>query len=471
MRVIITQRLSQTGDRPDRRKTMAMENDVLRKKVGEILEESSSFTLASGSGDSVWAAAFYFVADGEALCFVTKPDSRTLRNLKDSPRVAFTIAGAGRDGSLQGAGRATLLGPVDEAPSLKERLLSRNPALAQLIEKIPNCQLVKLVVEAYYLTDMAEGTLPREELLTAAAHDKPSSFALWGRAVRAFSFTASIIPPTVGAMLAFLHEIPTRWALFPLVLVASVFFHAGTNLVNDYYDFKNNVDRRGTLGSSGLLVQGLISARAIMRGAVVFFGLGTLIGLYFVSVRGVPILILGAAGLLGGYFYTGGPIGYKYRAMGEPLVFMLMGPLMVVGSYLVLTGAFGWDVVLISLPVGCLVAAILQSNNLRDIADDSKVGVKTTAIILGRKAAGVEYFALVLAAYVIVGVLAAVKMVPVWSLAVLVTLPAATRNLKIVRKMAAGPTRQYGAIDVQTAQLHMAFGVVLILSLAAGRLL
>jgi 1,4-dihydroxy-2-naphthoate octaprenyltransferase len=450
---------------------MATQSEALKQKIQEILAENSVFTLASGLGDGVWAATMYFTEVGEDLYCVAKPDARTIYNLKNSPRVAFTID-TGRPGRfLQGTGRSILMGPVEEETSLKEKLISKNPPLAGFLEKIPDCQLIKVIVETFYVTDHTAGPAEREEYVTEAAGDRPSPVALWSRAVRSFSFTASIIPPTVGAMLAFLHEIPTRWVLLPLVLVASVCFHAGTNLVNDYYDYKNNVDRRGTLGSSGLLVQGLMPARSLLRGAIVFFALGTLIGLYFVAVRGLPILTLGIIGLLGGYFYTGGPVGYKYRAMGEPLVFMLMGPLMVVGGYLVLTGAFRWDVVLVSLPVGCLVAAILQSNNLRDIADDKKVGVKTTAIIFGSRIAGLEYFALVISAYVIVAVLAAISVVPIWSLAVLVTLPAAARNLKIVRRMAAGATREYSTIDVQTAQLHMAFGVVLILSLAAGRLL
>jgi 1,4-dihydroxy-2-naphthoate octaprenyltransferase len=452
------------------RKTMAQERDLLRKRISEILAENSVFTLASGSGDRIWAATMYFAEDEEDLYCVVKPDATTFRNLKDSPRVAFTID-AGQPGRfLQGTGRSRLMGPVDDEPSIREKLVAKNPPVAQFLEKTPNSQLIKVVAEGYHVTDHTTGPGRREEYVTEAAGERLSPVALWGRAVRAFSFTASIIPPTVGAMLAFMHEVPTKWALFPLVLLASVFFHAGTNLVNDYYDFKNNVDRRGTLGSSGLLVQGLMPARSLIRGAIVFFALGTLIGLYFVAIRGLPILTLGIVGLLGGYFYTGGPVGYKYRAMGEPLVFMLMGPLMVVGSYLVLAGAFSWSVVLVSLPVGCLVAAILQSNNLRDIADDKKVGIKTTAIIFGSRVAGLEYFVLVLSAYVIVALLAAVRIVPIWSLAVLVTLPAAARNLRIVRKMATGSTREYAAIDVQTAQLHMAFGVVLILSLAAGRL-
>jgi 1,4-dihydroxy-2-naphthoate octaprenyltransferase len=80
----------------------------------------------------------------------------------------------------------------------------------------------------------------------------------------------------------------------------------------------------------------------------------------------------------------------------------------------------------------------------------------------------------VVCAYVIVATLAALKILPIWSLAVLLTAPIAIKNMRIAGKIAGdGDTaaKQYAMIDVMTAQLHMAFGVLLILSLAAGRLL
>ncbi len=448
---------------------MSSERKSMESRIAVIIDESPTLGLASGGGARIRASTLGCFREGADLYCVVEPGSQVIDNLMDSPRVAITVEGGGAH--LEGIGRGLLLGPVEGEPSLKRKIAASTPALAEAIERDPDSQLVKVVIDRYYITEPSSGASEREEFTTEAGANAPSPFALWAVAVRAFSFTASLIPPTVGAMLAFWHEVPTAWALFPLVLVASVSYHAGTNLVNDYYDFKNKVDRKGTLGSSGLLVQGLISARSLLVASVVFFAIGTLIGFYFISLRGLPILVLGLAGLLGGYFYTGGPISYKYRAVGEPMVFLLMGPLMVVGSYLVLTGSFRWDVVLVSLPVGCLVAAILQSNDLRDIAYDRVVDIKTNAILLGGKAAGAIYYGLVISAYAIVALLAAFKIVPVWSLAVLITFPMAAKNMRIVRRIVEGASRKYGTIDVRTAQLHMAFGLVLVISLAVGRLL
>ena len=78
----------------------------------------------------------------------------------------------------------------------------------------------------------------------------PGKVALWFRAVRPFAYSASIIPVALGGLWAF-GEGPINWINFVLAIIAGVLFHTGTNLVNDYYDFKKGVDREGTFGSSG----------------------------------------------------------------------------------------------------------------------------------------------------------------------------------------------------------------------------
>ncbi len=103
-----------------------------------------------------------------------------------------------------------------------------------------------------------------------------------------------------------------------------------------------------------------------------------------------------------GFFYTARPVGYKYFALGDALVFTLMGPLMVIGSYFVLTGSYNHAVPIASLPVGCLVAAILHANNMRDIQHDCDAQVRTVANLLGHDRARFEYYALVGGAYVAV---------------------------------------------------------------------
>ncbi|MFH2010924.1 MAG: 1,4-dihydroxy-2-naphthoate octaprenyltransferase [bacterium] len=292
--------------------------------------------------------------------------------------------------------------------------------------------------------------------------------SLWIQAVRAFSFTASVIPVLVGGLFALGATGPKRWALLPLAVLGGLLLHAGTNLINDYYDFQRGVDREGTFGSSGILVAGLMPPRSIFLGALVAFGLTVAIGVVLVAERGWPMLLLGGTGLLGGYLYSGRPVGYKYLALGDLLVFVLMGPLMVLGGYLTVTGQFRHEVLLLSLPIGCLVAGILCANNLRDIEHDGEAKIITLARLLGHRAGKVEYTLLVLGAYASVAVLVPAKVLSPWTLLVLLSSPLAVKNLSLVLRSREGEARDLAFADVQTAQLHMVFGVLLGVGIVLG---
>ena len=293
---------------------------------------------------------------------------------------------------------------------------------------------------------------------------------LWIRAVRPFAYSASLIPVALGGLWAF-REGPINWVDFVLAILAGMLFHTGTNLANDYYDFKKGVDRPGTFGSSGILVAGLMRPEQILRGGIVAFVLGILVGFYLVAQAGWPILALGVAGFLGGFFYTAAPFNYKYHALGELGVFIMMGVLMVLGGYLVQGRPFNWGVVLFSLPIGLLVAAILHANDIRDIADDRAADIRTMAILFGKKSATVIYDVMVGGAFVIVGLMVAVRMLSPWGLLVFITLPLGLKNMKIIHRARGERSTALAMMDVATAQLHLAFGVLLCAGLLLARLI
>jgi len=298
--------------------------------------------------------------------------------------------------------------------------------------------------------------------------EKPGTLALWFRATRPWSFSASVTPVALGGLWAF-YEGPINWVNFVLAILAGVLFHSGTNLINDYYDFKKGVDREGTFGSSGILVAGWLHPRQLMRFGLVCFALGTLLGFYLVSQAGWPILALGIAGFLGGFFYTAAPWNYKYHAIGEIGVFIMMGVLMVLGGYLVQSRPFTWEVVLFSLPISFLVAAILQANDIRDIADDRLAKIKTMAIMMGRKTATVLYDFMVLAAFGVVGLMVLTAIISPWALLVFITFPLGLKNIKVFHQASGERPESLMMMDVATAQLHMSFGILLCISLILAR--
>jgi 1,4-dihydroxy-2-naphthoate polyprenyltransferase len=309
----------------------------------------------------------------------------------------------------------------------------------------------------------------RRETMTNDIMAPRSRFSIWVQAIRVFSLTASLIPVLAAAALA-VGQPAVAWWLLPLAILAAECLHAGTNLVSDYFDFVHQVDKNYTFGSSRVIVEGWLSPRKVFWGGMALLATSAAIGLVFIAVRGWPILVIGIIGLLGGYFYTARPVGLKYLALGDLSVFVLMGPLMVVGAYLVLTGEFHHRVWLVSLPIGCLVTAILHANNTRDIPHDRQAGVRTMANLLGHRGAVVEYESLVLAAYGLTAVLIATGHISVWGSLVMLSVPIAIRNLRIMRRSVSDQPKTIEDLDVKTAQLHLAFGILYVLGITIGRL-
>jgi 1,4-dihydroxy-2-naphthoate octaprenyltransferase len=293
------------------------------------------------------------------------------------------------------------------------------------------------------------------------------NFKLWFQAARPFSFTASAIPVLLGAAIA--GRQAELW-LLPFALVAGVLFQAGTNLVSDAYDFKTGVDRPGTSSGSGLLVQGKITFEQAHRAGLICFAIGSVLGLIMIAARGWPVAMLGAIGFLGGYAYCGGPKGYKYLALGDLMVGLLMGPLMVYGSYAVLTGDFAnWKPVFIqSTPIACLVIAILHMNNFRDIQEDIQSGFRTVANLIGEKGSKTYYLLLVGIAYLSVVAMAATGLAPWAALIVFLSLKPA---LPLIQDVMKAPEKTPSALvmtDVRTAQLHLLFGVLMSAAIAGS---
>jgi len=298
---------------------------------------------------------------------------------------------------------------------------------------------------------------------SAAASLRDRLGAYW-EIVRPFSFTASTVPVAVGGALAAV-EGKFDGTLFLIALTAGVLLHVGTNVTNEIYDVRKGVDTIVSPRASHAIVKGRITDREAYVLAIAAFAAAFALGLYLVSVRGWPVVALGLAGLIGGYTYTAPPFQYKFSPYGIPVVFMLMGPLMVVGSYYVITGTVEWSALAISIPVGFLVAAILHGNEWRDISEDARAGAKTFSVRMGRNAAHWLYVTLVVGAYIALTVAVLAELLPTWSLLAMLSLPLLVRQIRSAEFGASGQQRAIAMIDLQTAQLHAAFGYLMVAGL------
>jgi 1,4-dihydroxy-2-naphthoate octaprenyltransferase len=329
-----------------------------------------------------------------------------------------------------------------------------------------------LFSRSFDFADSRDPAIPGRRKLTKGGNlmEQRSKLSLWFQAIRPFSFTASAVPVLVGSFLAWLEmQAGFNWGVFALVFFAGLIYHAATNVISDYFDYVKGIDTKETRGSSKVLPLGLMTPKQILSGSIVLWLVGIALGLWLVYLRGTPILILGLVGLIGGIFYTAGPIGIKYRALGVPWVFVLMGPLMVLGAYVAQGLLFSWHVIWVSLPIGFLVAAILHANDFRDIEDDSRAGIATASSSAGQKMAAIEYYLLLAGAYISVIFMVAYKVLSPWSLMVFLTAPIALKLVKIIRPNTERSNPALAMVDVQTAQFHFLFGLLLAVSLVINK--
>lgn len=217
------------------------------------------------------------------------------------------------------------------------------------------------------------------------------------RALRAFSFPVSVLPVLV-ATAAVSPVGQWRWDVLICSLLGAVFLHAAGNLLNDYFDFRSGVDRKvdGDEGRPGrLLVRGELVPKDVLVEAVVCLLLALSVAVYLVWRCGPGLLWFGAAALFAVYAYTGAPLHLKYRALGEPLVFVIFGPLLMTGAAYAQTGRVEPAALLFSVPVGFATTAILVGNNIRDYQEDRDAGTTTLAHAIGIRAVTVLYVLLV----------------------------------------------------------------------------
>jgi 1,4-dihydroxy-2-naphthoate octaprenyltransferase len=240
---------------------------------------------------------------------------------------------------------------------------------------------------------------------------------------------AAIAPVLVGTALAGSEDV-FRALPFVAALVGSVFIQIGTNLSNDYSDARRGADTEDRLGPVRVTAGGLMPPKRVLVGTYVAFGVAVAAGLYLAAVAGWELLVVGAASILAGVLYTGGPRPYGYEGLGELFVFLFFGIVAVTGSYFVQTEELRWEAFALAVPVGLLASAILVVNNVRDIDTDRRAGKRTLAVKLGRARVRRLFGAMVALSFLVPPLL--VPALSPWVLLALAALPLAPPLVRTV---------------------------------------
>ena len=286
---------------------------------------------------------------------------------------------------------------------------------------------------------------------------------LWLMAARPRTLPAAIAPVLVGTAAAVERVSQIQVAAFVAALVGSVFIQIGTNLANDYSDAKRGADAADRLGPVRVTSSGLVAPRRVLVATWIAFGVAVTAGIYLAAVAGVVILAVGAASILAGVLYTGGPRPYGYAGLGELFVFMFFGIVAVNGAYYVQLERVDWLPFGLSVAVGCLATAILVVNNVRDIDTDRRARKLTLAVRLGRRRTRILYVALLVAAFAAVPVTLGATGGPAWGLLALGAAPLARRPVAAVMTRTDGPALN-GAL-AGTGALLAAFSILLTVGL------
>ncbi|MGB8781425.1 MAG: prenyltransferase [Candidatus Bathyarchaeia archaeon] len=290
------------------------------------------------------------------------------------------------------------------------------------------------------------------------------SLKAWIRLARIPFLTGTIVPVALGAVVAWFSVRAFNPILFILTLLGAMCLHLGTNIINDYFDFKSGCDAINVegispiSGGSQVLLENLIKPKSAYFVALSFFGIASIIGIALSVVAGWGVLLLGVVGVISGYFYVS---QLATRGVGELIVGLNFGPLMVLGSNYVQTQRFTFDALVASIPVGLLITAILWINEVPDYAADKAVGKKTLVVRVGRKGAADFYAAIVVVAYIWTAFMIALKQMPLSSVIVLATLPLAIKAISVARRHY-DDSHAMIAANLATIQMHLSFGALLI---------
>ena len=288
---------------------------------------------------------------------------------------------------------------------------------------------------------------------------------IWLMAARPRTLPATLAPVLVGTALAATERDHLNWLAFAAALLGALFIQVGTNLSNDYSDARRGADTEDRLGPVRVTAGGLVPPRQVLVATYITFGLAVLCGVYLIAIAGWVLLLIGAASILAGVLYTGGPRPYGYEGLGELFVFLFFGVVAVAGSYYVQTRSLEWQPFALAVPVGLLASAILVVNNVRDLETDRRAGKRTLAVRLGRHRTRNLFAAMVYLAYLTVPLPWIAGALSPWLLLPWLTLPLAASVVRLVRAHTDGPSLNHAL--ARTGQLELAFCVLL----AAGLLL
>ena len=260
-----------------------------------------------------------------------------------------------------------------------------------------------------------------------------NKISFWLNNARPISLPQSMLPALTAVALSF-GGVQFNWIAAVASIIGVMFLHLGFNLLDDWFDYTvGSAEARSKVANEGFrgrmikypyLTSGEASHSDLLKAVAVVLAVAALMGAAVVAVRGWDILWWVAAGLVIGVSYSGGPLKLGFRGLGELVIFLMFGPLLVTGVYYAITGAMDWKMGCISIAIGLLVTNIVYSHSVLDSVPDAKMGKKTMAHLMRSPKGQIAFSAFLnTAPYLIVAVCVALGHMHPAYLAVFLVLP------------------------------------------------
>lgn len=218
----------------------------------------------------------------------------------------------------------------------------------------------------------------------------PGSWRCWLLGIRPKTLFAALNPVLLGSVFAWVdggfHAVAALAAL-----AGALAIQIGTNLANDYWDWKKGTDTPDRLGPPRVASAGLLPPGAVLRGALGSFAFAALAGIYLVSRGGWPVALIGILSIASGILYTAGPLALAYLGLGNIFTLVFFGPVACAGTYYVQVGRWSAAPVAAGFALGLFTVALLEVNNLRDRVQDAMRNKRTLPVRFGPAFARWEY--------------------------------------------------------------------------------
>ncbi|MBF7096769.1 prenyltransferase [Alkalibacter mobilis] len=282
-------------------------------------------------------------------------------------------------------------------------------------------------------------------------------------ALRPLSLTLSVSSTTLGIIMAhragyvFSGDKSVDIIKIVLITIAGMAVLGSANLVNDFYEGSFKYHRPGEKTYKFLKYDRTAFDMLVFAFSMLCILITAVIGIVLIRMSTPKLMLIGLVGIIGAYAYTGEPFVYKRKGFGAILSLILVGSLMVLGSYMVFSEHFSWEPIIYTLPAGLMIPLMMMSNEIRDYYRDKQLGIKTFTVIFGRNTGKIVYAAIILASYFLTCIFVYFGKLPLASLSVLITIPVAVKAYKTVSHETSG-------IRI-TNWLHISFNLLTIISL------